>query len=259
MFSNALLNVLLSVCCQVTDLGFGLLESDLNRCQSADNSGDQSPTCHNSVLKVEGLGRQIHDRWIWQEVSFELAAGDRLAVIGPSGTGKSLLLRALTGLDTPQAGRIYFNDRLLSDWSMPDYRAQVIYLQQRPALFEGTVEENLQSVYRFGVHRQKSYDRDRIVDYLKALNRSAQLLDRSSSTLSGGEAQIVAFLRALQLAPQLFLFDEPTTALDGEAVQQFEALVQLWQTEAPQRAYLWTSHNLEQVQRVSDRQFNLAT
>ncbi|MCU0525572.1 MAG: ATP-binding cassette domain-containing protein [Elainella sp. Prado103] len=211
-----------------------------------------------SLLKVEALGRQIQNRWIWRNISFELQPGERLALIGSSGAGKSLLLRSLAGLDPAQTGKICFRDQPLSDWLMPHYRAQVTYVQQRPALFEGTVEDNLRSVYQFAVHHPKTFDRDRIAQYLALLNRPTQFLDRPSLSLSGGEAQIVGFLRALQLNPQVFLLDEPTAALDREAVEQFEALVRCWHTEDPQRAYIWTSHNPDQVQRISDRQFALS-
>ena len=62
-------------------------------------------------LSVAELGRQVQNRWIWQGVSFELHPGERLAVIGASGTGKSLLLRALAGLDSVQKGQIIFKEK----------------------------------------------------------------------------------------------------------------------------------------------------
>ncbi|NEQ24073.1 MAG: ATP-binding cassette domain-containing protein [Microcoleus sp. SIO2G3] len=216
-----------------------------------------SPLKLPTVMLVENLGRQIQQRWVWQAVNFSLVAGDRLAIIGASGTGKSLLLRSIAGLDAVQTGTISFAGKPLSDWSMPQYRSQVVYLHQRPALLEGTVEANLQAVYKLAVHRGKTFDRASILTYLTALGRTEKFLERPSSTLSGGESQIVAFLRALQLAPQIILFDEPTASLDAEAIEQFEALVNLWHTGHPDRAYLWTSHNAAQIARISDRQLHL--
>jgi putative ABC transport system ATP-binding protein len=210
------------------------------------------------LLSVQNLGRQIDGRWIWQEISFSVNPGDRLAVVGASGTGKSLLLRAIAALDPVQAGEIWFAGRALRDWSIPQYRAQVIYLHQRPALPEGSIEAALCQVYRFASHRQATYDRDRILFYLKHLGRSPQFLEQSTRTLSGGESQIAAFLRALQLSPQLLLLDEPTASLDPETAQQIEALVMAWQAEDPQRAYLWTSHAPEQIQRVTERAIALS-
>lgn len=209
------------------------------------------------LLSVVGLSRQVQTHWIWQNLSFNVFQGDRLAVIGASGTGKSLLLRTLAGLDHVQAGQIVFEGKLLKHWSMPNYRARVIYLHQRPALFDATVEDTLQQVYQLAVHRDRTYDRAQILHYLMLLNRTEEFLQRPSVTLSGGEAQIVAFLRALQLSPDMLLLDEPTASLDAETAQRLEALVQSWQAEQPQRAYLWTSHDSTQLQRITDRQITL--
>lgn len=209
------------------------------------------------ILAVEGLGRQVQNQWIWRSLSFELWPGERLAVVGPSGAGKSLLLRALAGLDPVQEGRIVFGGQSLECWLMPSYRAKVVYLHQRPALLEGTVEENLQHVYRLASHRDRVYDRKHILGYLDLLGRTADFLERPSTTLSGGEFQIVAFLRALQLSPSVLLLDEPTASLDPETAHCLETLVKVWQSEDPHRAYLWTSHNPAQLERVTDRPINL--
>lgn len=215
---------------------------------------DSKQRGYEKLFSLENLGRQIQNRWLWRNVSFELCSGDRLAVVGPSGAGKSLLLRSLAGLDPIQSGRIVFKQQPLEKWFMPRYRTEVIYLHQRPALLEGTVESNLQYVYKLSVHRRQIYDRRRILEYLELLGKSADFLERPSATLSGGEAQIVAFLRALQLSPSVLLLDEPTASLDSETAQRFEELVKAWQSSNPCRAYLWTSHNLKQLERMTNSQ-----
>lgn len=209
------------------------------------------------LLMVNTVGRCLQDRWIWQDICFEVDPGDRLAIVGPSGTGKSLLLRALAGLDPIQAGQICFRGQPLSDWAMPQLRSQVIYLHQQPALLEGTVESNLQQIYTLAIHRRKAYDRDRVLSYLSLLGRDADFLNRTTEQLSGGERQIVACLWALQLAPQILLLDEPTASLDRIATQQLETLVDQWQQQAPDRVCLWTSHDDSQLERVATRQLAL--
>ena len=114
-----------------------------------------SPTA--PILSVANLGRRLQDSWIWQDISFELMAGDRLAIVGPSGAGKSLLLRALAGLDPIQSGEIAFQGKSLPNYPMPEFRAQVTYLHQKPALLEGTVESNLKQIYQLAVHRYRAY------------------------------------------------------------------------------------------------------
>jgi len=210
------------------------------------------------LLSGKGLGRQAQDQWIWENVNFELHSGEGLAVVGPSGAGKSLLLRAIAGLDPIQAGDITFNGKPLASWSMPQYRTFVVYLHQRPAIIEGNVEENLQQVYKLHLHRDKVYNRQQILNYLDILGRPANFLERHSSALSGGESQIVAFLRALQVQPQIFLLDEPTASLDAQTTYCFETLVKTWLTEDQKRAYLWTSHDPAQLERVTNRSITLS-
>lgn len=209
------------------------------------------------LLSVSGLGRQVQNRWVWQGLDFDLYPGERLAVVGASGTGKSLLLRTLCGLDSVQQGQIIFQGKPLTSWSMPQYRTQIIYLHQRPALLEGTVEENLRCIYKFAYHRDKAYNHKQILAYLQILGRSEDFLDFSCGALSGGEAQIVAFLRALQLAPLVLLLDEPTASLDRATSRCLESVVEAWQNENSDRAYIWTSHDPIQIGRVSDRQITL--
>ncbi|MCP6760259.1 MAG: ATP-binding cassette domain-containing protein [Fischerella sp. CENA71] len=215
------------------------------------------PSPNKPILCVQNLGRIIEKSWMWSNLSFQLFAGEQVAVVGASGSGKSLLLRALAGLDPVQAGQIIFQGQPINSYFMPTYRSQIIYLHQRPALWEGTVEENLQQVYRLAVHRHQVYNRELILNYLHLLQKTPEFLQRPVSALSGGEAQIVAFLRALQLSPSVLLLDEPTASLDAITAQSLEALVTVWQNEQPYRAYFWTSHDPTQLERVTNRQITL--
>ena len=212
---------------------------------------------NNPILSVQDLGRRLEKQWVWSHLSFQLFPGEQVAVVGAFGSGKSLLLRALAGLEPVQAGQIIFQGQPINSWFMPSYRSEIIYLHQRPALWEGTVEENLQQVYRLAVHRHQVYNSQLILDYLHLLHKTADFLQRPISAISGGEAQIVAFLRALQLSPKVLLLDEPTASLDAGTSKSLEALVTVWQNEDPQRAYLWTSHDPTQLSRITNRQITL--
>lgn len=224
---------------------------------SISNSNTKNLSEHSPILSVQNVGRQIQKRWLWRHLSFELWSGERVAIVGASGTGKSLLLRALAGLDTVQEGQIIFEDKSIASHFMPQYRSQLIYLHQKPALWEGTVEENLQQVYRLATHRHQVYNHQRILDYLHLLDRDTDFLERHVSAISGGEGQIVAFLRALQLNPRVLLLDEPTASLDAQTVSCLEALVTAWLSDNPQRAYICTSHDPNQLQRLTTRQITL--
>lgn len=115
------------------------------------------------ILSVQGLGRKIDKYWIWRNLNFEVFSGEKVAVLGASGSGKSLLLRTLAGLDRLQAGQIIFEGKSIDAWYLPKYRSQIIYLHQRPALWFGTVELNLQQVYHLKANHHKAYNRATIL------------------------------------------------------------------------------------------------
>jgi putative ABC transport system ATP-binding protein len=180
--------------------------------------------------------------------------GDRLAITGPTGSGKTVLLRAVALLDPLDEGLIRYHGAPIDGESIPCYRKNVIYLQQRPALFKGSVADNLQRPFSLQVHRGKQFDRERILGLLAVLGRDTSFLDKSSRDLSGGEAQIVALLRALQLDPAVLLLDEPSASLDQGAGQAIEDLIRRWlEADSEARAFVWISHDPQRVSRVATR------
>lgn len=211
-----------------------------------------------SLLSAINIGRRINSRWVWHRVNLELYSGSRLALVGASGTGKSLLLRSLAGLDPVDEGEIRFGDRPLFQWYMPRYRSQVMYLHQHPALLEGTVEFNLKAVYQFGLYRQKCYNFRRVCQWLNRVDRGENFLNKNAETLSGGERQIVALIRALQLDPAVLLLDEPTASLDPNTAEQIEFLIGDWLNKSSERACIWTSHNPLQLERVTTERLELS-
>jgi putative ABC transport system ATP-binding protein len=212
------------------------------------------------LLKACGLGRRKpgSEDWLLRGVCIAVRPGDRLSLIGPSGTGKTVLLRALALLDSHDEGSIEWEGRSLSGEAIPAYRKQVAYLHQRPALFDGTVEENLKYPFTLKAHHEKQFDRARVVCILETLTRDETFLEKSSRDLSGGEAQIVALIRCLQLDPAMLLLDEPTASLDSATADAAEELLYRWQQEASrERSFIWVSHNLAQAKRMSDRSLQM--
>ncbi len=209
------------------------------------------------LLQARHLGFVIDGRTLWQDLDISLRPGERLAVAGASGSGKTLLLRTLAGLEPVQTGELTFHDHPLSDWPMPAYRARVVYVSQRPALPEGRVEAALRVPFQFHIHQHRAFPSGRVRELLAMLGRDEKFLQLRTERLSGGEAQIVTMLRALLIGPDVLLLDEPTASLDDRAVGAIEALVANWLQEQPQRACVWTSHDHQQLQRVSDRVLSL--
>ena len=121
--------------------------------------------------------------------------GTRCAVAGPSGAGKTLLLRALAGLDPLDAGQVCWRGHAVRRDAFPGFRSAVIYLHQRPALLEENVEAALRRPFALRVHRHRQFDRETIVDLLARLGRDESFLDKAVGDLSGGESQLTALLR----------------------------------------------------------------
>ncbi len=212
------------------------------------------------LLKTCGLGRRKAgaEEWLLRGICLELRPGDQLSVVGPTGSGKTLLLRALALLDPLDEGTVVWRGRAVRGEAVPRYRQNVVYLHQRPALFEGSVEENLRLPLSLAIHRGASFDRGRVLMRLEALGLGETFLEKSARDLSGGEGQIVSLLRAIQLGPSILLLDEPTASLDAGSVAAVETLVACWQAEAPgERATIWVSHDAEQARRVGQRQLRM--
>ncbi len=192
-------------------------------------------------------------------ISLAVRAGDRWAVTGPAGSGKTLFLRALALLDPIQGGTIRWRGEHIAGDNVPNFRRDVIYIHQQPVLVEGTVETNLRLPESFRHGRCFVFDPVLVEQLLRPLGRDVRFFSRRDHELSGGEQQIVALLRAMQLQPSILLLDEPTAALDAQSTQAVETLVAEWLNEPETaRAGVWVSHNQGQIARMSDKQLALA-
>ena len=253
---------------------------------SKDTSSPGTSQKSELLLHVKNLSRKVSGNWIWENISFELSAGQRLALSGTSGSGKSMLLRTLAGLDvlekgpSGEEGSISFSGKSITEWEMPEYRTRIGYVPQHTAFPDETVEECFKKVFTLKANQNKFYDREKILLWLEQLslpdtdkNNSDkgdfnELLNRPARELSGGEAQVVAIFRALQLDPQVLLLDEPTSSMDVELAQLMEDLLEKWRKcsaeifPAPpgkqdQRAWIWVSHNPEQLTRMCGQTYSL--
>jgi len=185
------------------------------------------------------------------EVSFR--AGDApLSILGPSGAGKTMLLRCIAGLERPDCGRIALNDRVLFDseqhMQIPVRERRVGLLFQHYALLpHRTVEENI----AFGLRRLQAAEQATRVKDLVARTHLSGLESRYPRELSGGEQQRAALARALAIEPEALLLDEPLSALDTHLRSQLEA--QLQETFAAyRRPALLVTHNMEEAYRLGE-------
>jgi UDP-glucose/iron transport system ATP-binding protein len=213
------------------------------------------------IAQADGIVRRdaLHDnRTLLQPTDFALEGGDRVAITGPSGSGKSVLMRALALLDPLHGGCMRWHGEAVSRTAIPRYRRAIAYIRQRPALLDGSVEDNLRYPFSLHVYRDVHFDQARVETLALRAGRGPDFLERQASELSGGEAQIVALIRVLQLAPEVLLLDEPTASLDPESTLATEALINAWFDDAPAtRAWVWVSHDLAQAARVGRRQLTM--
>jgi putative ABC transport system ATP-binding protein len=212
------------------------------------------------AIEATGIGRRDRKSggWLIRDVGVAVGFGERLGVLGPSGAGKTVLLRALALLDPLDEGSIRWDGRVVHGEAVPDYRKRVIYLHQRPALMEGTVEDNLRSPFGLRAHRDRSFDPARAEELLARLGRGRDFLAKNGRDLSGGESQIVGLIRAVQLDPSVLLLDEPTASLDPATARTVEDLLVEWLADRPDgRALVWVSHDADQARRMTGRRLHL--
>ena len=207
-----------------------------------------------ALIETRALTRLDERRQVplLQPIDFTLHAGDRVSITGASGSGKSVFLRALALLDAPTSGQILWNNQPIGNTQTPHYRSHISYLSQRPALLDGSVEDNLRFPFSLKTLRKRSFDLAAVTTLLGHAGKAPDFLAKRAGDLSGGESQVVSLIRTLQLNPEVLLLDEPTAALDPTSSREVEALIDAWFAGDPARACIWVSHDLDQARRMSD-------
>jgi D-methionine transport system ATP-binding protein len=189
--------------------------------------------------------------YLLQEISFTLRAGERVAVVGASGAGKTSLLRLLNRLVEPAGGIIEFAGQPLTQIAVQQLRQQVALVPQEPKLLGMMVGETLTYPLRLQ-HLPKAEIQQRLDVWLPRLHLPQDWLERHEWQLSLGQRQLVSIARALVMQPQVLLLDEPTSALDaGRATQLVEVLVDLAQEQ--QVAVIMVNHQLEIARQFCQR------
>lgn len=184
------------------------------------------------MLRVEAL--KVHGV---EPVSVTVEAGECIAVRGPSGSGKSLLLRAISDLD-PAEGSVFLNDVERRSMTGPEWRGHVRYAAAEPGWWEETPRPHFTM-------------QEGLEEAIGALGLEADILDRPIARLSTGERQRLALVRALEDKPEVLLLDEPTGALDSGATASAEDLIKAQQDAG--RAILLVSHDDAQAKRMAKR------
>jgi len=200
---------------------------------------------------VRELAAGPRGRALLRGLSFSVGPGERVALAGPSGIGKTTVLRALSLLDDPLEGELSLDGQTPDALGVVRWRRRVVLVSQRAVFFGGTVAEELARPFTYAAS-DAPFDRERARALLAALELPSAW-ERPAAELSEGERQRVALVRALALRPSVLLLDEPTSALDPASIEKVEAL--LAESEA---AIVLVSHAAQQRERMGARAIELA-
>ena len=200
-------------------------------------------------LSIQNLRLRRGGSVILHDLSLEVAAGELLVVIGPSGSGKSSLLRCINRLDDIDGGAIALDGQSIYELPVTALRCRVGMIFQKTATFEGTVAENI----AYGARLQgKALARADVLALMRQVSLEAELIDKPASALSGGQEQRLGIARSLALKPALMLLDEPTSALDPIATHHIEDSLMRLRRQKP-LTMIWVSHSIEQARRIGSR------
>jgi tungstate transport system ATP-binding protein len=205
---------------------------------------------NNSLYCLEQVKKDYGSRRVLEIDQLSIHAGEIFALVGPSGSGKSSLLRLLNFLEAPTHGEITFHGTAFNSGKEMSLhlRRLVTMVFQRPMLLNRSVAGNV----RFGLELRNQRKSDALVETaLKEVGLSA-LADHNANRLSGGEAQRVALARAMVLQPEVLLLDEPTANLDPYNVGLIEKIIRDMNVIHGATLVLVT-HNVFQARRLADR------
>lgn len=174
------------------------------------------------ILTISHLQKNYGDHEVLKDISFTVNQGEIISVIGPSGGGKSTMLRCINLLEEPTAGEISFNQAniLASHFNRNAYRAKVGMVFQQFDLFDNkNVLQNCVIGQELVLKRSKAEAEEIALKNLTTVGM-APYINAKPNQLSGGQQQRVAIARAISMNPDVLLFDEPTSALDPEMVAE---------------------------------------
>lgn len=171
-----------------------------------------------AVIRLEQIRVCKQGRAILSDIAVSFEGGGAYSILGPSGTGKTTLLRLLNRLEEPTSGSLWYHETPYVDLSPIALRRRVAMVFQVPIVFSGTVRDNLLTPLR--LHKRTPANPTAFADALELSGLDATFLDRDASVLSVGEKQRVCIARALMNQPEVLLLDEPTAALDPTAARR---------------------------------------
>lgn len=210
-----------------------------------------------SIIRVEHLMKSFGNVTPIKDISFELNQGDVISIIGPSGTGKSTLIRAINMLEPPTKGDIYYHDKCITNksYSLNELRKNIGMVFQSFNLFSHkTIMENvtMAPMDLLGLSKEEAESRAK-----KLLNDVGLYSKRDNypDELSGGQKQRIAIARCLAMDPEVILFDEPTSALDPTMIEEVKSIIKNLVSEG--KTMMIVTHEMDFAKNIANRVFYL--
>ncbi|AAX72068.2 TPA: amino acid ABC transporter ATP-binding protein [Streptococcus pyogenes] len=202
------------------------------------------------MLELKNISKQFGQKTIFDGFNLTVQDGEVLSLVGPSGGGKTTLLRMLAGLESIDSGQVFYNGEDVGIDHLENRNLLGFVFQDFQLFPHLTVLDNLTLSPTITMGKQKSDAKEKALDLLArlGLKEHAQVYPYS---LSGGQKQRVALARAMMIDPQIIGYDEPTSALDPELRQTVEALIV--QNREMGITQIVVTHDLVFAEAISDR------
>ncbi|MBF0709678.1 MULTISPECIES: ATP-binding cassette domain-containing protein [unclassified Gemella] len=195
-----------------------------------------------NIFELKNIDYISNDKSILKNINLSVKNGDRITLVGPSGSGKSSILKLLAGLQSPTNGRILFENKNIENLDMEDYRKEVSYFFQQAVLFGDTVKDNLEFPF---IVRGLDFDKSKAVIALRSVNLSEEYLNHKIKDLSGGEKQRVALVRNMIFEPKVLLLDEITAGLDTDTKHLVHNLINEYHKKG--KTIIEVTHDQEEI------------
>lgn len=207
-----------------------------------------------NILEIKNVHKSFDDKVVHRGVNLNLEVGETIGLLGPSGTGKSVLLRSIIGLESIDKGEILFHQNRidnLKETQLYSIRKKISYAFQTGALFDSiSVFENV--AYPLFEHTKLSEKEveDKVREILRVVNME-EAWDLLPSDLSGGMQKRVGLARAMALNPEILLYDEPTAGLDPANIELVLEIMDKFKRKGI--SGIFVTHDIPSAKRICDR------
>lgn len=202
-------------------------------------------------IRLENLSKTFGTHTAVEDLDLDVADGEFFVLLGPTGAGKTTTLRMIAGLEKPTVGRIYINEIDVNAWG-PAERDVALVLQQYSLYPRLSVRDNLAFPLRSRIRKMSEAEIEKRIDYASKTLRITHLLDRKTDRLSGGEMQRVSIGRAIVREPQVFLMDEPLSALDAKLRESLRSELKDLQMRLG-ATFIFVTHDQVEAMTMGDR------